>query len=192
MTALEKTVLTPRGYLEEERKAEFKSEYIDGEVFAMVGATYEHNIIAGNVFGEIGSSLKERPCTVFTSDMKVWLDVADTFNYPDVSGLCGPIDFYDDRKDVYENPHFIIEVLSDSTETYDRGDKFFRYQTLSSLKEYVLISQKRIAVEVYRKQGKNWLYHLSTDLESTLDLQTVECSISLTEIYRGIEFQEGS
>ena len=188
MTALEKPFLTPEAYLEAERAAEFKSEYADGEVFAMAGATFEHNQISANAVREIGIAMKDRPCNVVGPDMKIWLEVASRFVYPDVSGLCGPLDFHDNQRDTYTNPQFIIEVLSDSTEAYDRGDKFFHYQTLPSLREYVLISQRAVAVEVFRKQGDDWIYRLYQSLDDVLKLDSVDCTISLREIYRNVEF----
>jgi len=190
VTAVEKLYIAPNDYLESERVAEEKSEYVDGEIYAMSGATFEHNQIASNTLAFIHGALRERPCQVLGSDMKVWLETVNTFAYPDISGLCGPVEFYDDKRDIYSNPQFIIEVLSDSTESYDRGDKFFRYQSLTNLREYVLISQKMIAVEVYRKQGDDWLYHLYRESDAVLRLDSVDCAIPLSEIYRNVEFQE--
>lgn len=188
MTAVDKPVLTAEAYLEAERAADFKSEYVNGEVFAMSGAKLAHNQIASNVIGEIREQMKDRPCNVLGSDMKVRMESANAFLYPDVSGLCGPFDFYGDRQDVYTNPQFIIEILSDSTQAYDRGDKFFHYQTLSSLREYILISQTSVAVEVYRKQDDDWLYRLRRNPDDVLKLDSVGCSVPLREIYRNVKF----
>jgi len=120
MSALRKPWLSPQEYLALERAAETRSEYVDGEIFAMAGGTLRHALIAANAIGEVRSELKDRPCLALGSDMKVWIEAANAFVYPDVSGLCGPVDTFDGVKDAYTNPSFIIEVLSDSTETYDR------------------------------------------------------------------------
>ena len=192
MSAAEELKLTPDNYLEQERAAEFKSEFVDGEIYAMSGATLNHNRIAMNAGRELGNAFKDRPCLVLGSDMKVWMESVNTFAYPDLSGRCGPLDFYDDRKDIYRNPEFIIEILSDSTETYDRGDKFYRYQTLESLREYVLISQNSVAVDVFRRHEAGWLYHSIRDLNGVVRLDSIDCEIPLSEIYRGVEFEPSS
>ena len=139
-------------YLRQERLAESKSEYVNGSVDAMSGGTIDHNRIAGNIFWRLASQLSGRPCEVFNSDMKVRIDKANVFRYPDLSGLCGPLNFYDDAADVYRNPTLIVEVLSPSTEKLDRGEKFALYKLIDSLKEYVLVRQDRREVEVFR----NW------------------------------------
>lgn len=192
MSAAEELKLTPAQYLEQERAADFKSEFVDGEVFAMSGASVNHNRIAMNVGAEIRNAFKDRPCVVLGSDMKVWMESANTFAYPDLSGRCGSLEFYDERKDIYRNPEFVIEILSDSTETYDRGDKFYRYQTVESLREYVLISQNSVAVDVYRRHEAGWLYNSIRDLNGALRLDSVECEIPLSEIYRGVDFEPAS
>jgi len=139
---------TGEEYLAWERETEFKSEYLRGQIYAMSGAALNQNIIASNLNRYIGNRLDGRPCLVLGSDMRVQVDTADAYFYPDVSGLCGEFEFHDDRQDTYKNPQFIIEILSDITESYDRGKKFFNYQMLPSLNEYVLVSQKMAAVEV--------------------------------------------
>ncbi len=190
MSAAEKLKLSPAEYLERERAAEGKSEYVDGEVYAMSGGTLDHNRIAMNVGRELGNIFKDRPCLVLGSDMKVWMESVNTFAYPDLSGRCGPLEFYDERKDIYRNPEFIIEILSDSTETYDRGEKFYRYQTLESLREYVLISQRSVAVDIYRRHDAGWLYHSVRDHNGSMRLDSVGCEVPLSEIYRGLSFAE--
>ena len=198
MSAAEQLKMTPEEYLEMERAAETKSEYadgevrkweyVDGEVFAMAGATVQHTRIARNLSAELHAAMKDRPCEVLGLEAKVWLEVANTFAYPDVSGRCGPFDFYDDRQDIYTNPQFIIEILSDSTEAYDRGDKFTRYQTLPSLEEYVLVSQRSVSVEIFRRHEAGWLYNGYRELTDELHLASVDCRVPLAEIYRDVEF----
>ena len=189
VSALRNPWFSPQEYLALERAAETRSEYVDGEIFAMAGGTLRQGVIALNTAGEIRSALKDRPCLALGSDMKVWIEAANTFVYPDVSGLCGPLETYDGVKDAYKNPSFIIEVLSDSTETYDRGGKFHRYQTLPSLREYILISQRSIAVDVFRRHGGEWLYHSLQQPSDLLKIDSVGCSIPLAEIYRNVDFE---
>ena len=188
MSVAAKRSPTGEEYLAWEREAEFKSEYLRGEIYAMSGAALNHNIIASNLNGELRGQLKDRPCQVLGSDMKVQVDTADAYFYPDISGLCGEFEFHDDRQDTYKNPQFVIEILSDSTESYDRGKKFFNYQVLPSLKEYVLVSQKMVAVEVYRKDGDRWIYQLLKDEGASLKLESVGCEVPIGEIYRNVKF----
>jgi len=188
MSVAGKRFATGEEYLAWEREAEFKSEYLRGEIYAMSGAALNHNIIASNLNGELRGQLKDRPCQVLGSDMKVQVDTADAYFYPDISGLCGEFEFHDDRQDTYKNPQFVIEILSDSTESYDRGKKFFNYQMLPSLKEYVLVSQKMVAVEVYRKDGDRWIYQLLRSDDASLKLESVGCEVPIAEIYRNVKF----
>src|SRR5271166_5473431 len=137
---------TPQQYLEMERKADFKSEYCDGYITAMAGASREHNLIAGNVHGEIRSQLKARPCEVYMSDMRLCVSPTGLYTYPDVMALCGEPLFQNDEVKTLLNPTMIVEVLSDSTESYDRGRKFGHYRRLPSLREYVLVAQDEVKV----------------------------------------------
>lgn len=188
MSVGEKGLPTGEDYLAWEREADFKSEYLRGQIYAMSGASVEHNTISMNLSGEIHAQLKGRPCRAFVSDMKVQIDTADAYFYPDISGLCGEMEFHDDRRDTYRNPQFVIEILSDSTESYDRGKKFLHYQMLPSLKEFVLVSQKTAVVEVYRKDGDRWIYQLSRGNGAVLRLESVGCEVPFEEIYRNVEF----
>jgi|TARA_B110000037_G_scaffold219848_1_gene285927 Uma2 family endonuclease len=188
MSVAEKRFVTDEEYLAWEREADFKSEYLRGEIYAMSGAGLNHNIIASNLNRAIGNRLEGRPRLVLGSDMRVQVDVADAYFYPDISGLCGEFEFHDDRQDTYKNPQFIIEILSDSTESYDKGKKFFNYQMLSSLKEYVLVSQKMVAVELYRKDGDRWIYQLLRGDDECLELESVGCEVPIEEVYRNVKF----
>ncbi len=190
MNALRKSVPTAAEYLSIERKATTKSEYVRGEVFAMAGASLIHNQIATNLIRELSNQLKERECDVLGSDMKVKIEEADCYFYPDVSGLCGEINHPDRHTDTYINPQFVIEILSDSTEAYDRGDKFHDYQSIPSLREYVLVSQRSCAVEIYRKDKDRWEYQVHRDLADVLILESVGCEIPLAEIYRKVVHPE--
>lgn len=188
MSVAAKRFPTGEEYLAWEREADFKSEYLRGEICAMSGAALNHNIIASNLNGELRGQLRDRPCQVLGSDMRVQVDAADAYFYPDVSGLCGEFEFHDDRQDTYKNPQFVIEILSDSTESYDKGKKFFSYQMLPSLREYVLVSQKMVAVEIYRKDGDSWNYRLLKGDDAVLVLESVGCEVPIHEIYRNVRF----
>ena len=188
MSVAEKRLPTGEDYLAWEREADFKSEYLRGQIYAMSGASVEHNTISMNLSSEIHAQLKGRPCRAFVSDMKVQIDTADAYFYPDISGLCGELEFHDDKRDTYRNPQLVIEILSDSTESYDRGKKFLHYQMLPSLKEFVIVSQKTAVVEVYRKDGDRWIYQLSRGSGAVLRLESVGCEVPFEEIYRNVEF----
>jgi Uma2 family endonuclease len=179
--AFEKRI-SPKEYLALERKAEFKSEYYDGFVTAMAGTTREHNLITLNVGGEISSQLKGRPSEAYVSDMRVYIDRTGLYTYPDVV-VCGEPQFQDDVLDTLLNPTMIVEVLSPTTETYDRGKKFLHYRRLPTLKEYVIVSQDKILVERYVRQGDDWLLTELNQLTDTLQLASIGCQVPLREIY---------
>lgn len=179
---------SPTEYLALERKAERKSEYLSGEIFAMSGASEGHNLIAGNVFAALHAQLRGRPCRVYVSDMRVKVSPTGLYTYPDVVALCGKPVFDDEQKDTLLNPTVIIEVLSPSTEAYDRGDKFAHYRRLESLAEYVLISQEKFRVELYVRQPDNqWLLSEAGDLQDTVRLPSVACELVLAEVYENVE-----
>ena len=143
--------ITEAEYLAEERKRPFKSEYFRGEVFAMVGASEKHNLIVANLITTLNMQLKGKPCRVYPSDMRLKIEKSKLYTYPDVMVLCGERQFVDEKNDTLLNPEVIIEVLSDSTESYDRGVKFEHYRTAPSLKEYILISQNDRKMKRYYK-----------------------------------------
>lgn len=176
--------LSPEEYLTIERQAEYKSEYVDGVMYAMSGASFKHNVIVANVIIELGQQLKGRDCRALPSDIKVRLPDARKFFYPDVSVICGEPQFHDERSDVLLNPVLIVEVLSESTAAFDRGEKFQAYQQLGSLQEYLLISQDKIFVEQYVRQAREkWTYVATVGLESSLALPSIECTLSLKAVY---------
>lgn len=190
MSSLAQEYYSPAQYLNLERSSENKNEYINGHVYAMTGASREHNLIAGNVFGELRSQLKDRPCEVFTADMRVKVSSTGMYTYPDVTGACGPR-FEDEQVDTLVNPAFIVEVLSPSTEAYDRGEKFAHYRRLETLQEYVLVAQDKVRVEHFARYGttgEQWVLTEISDLERTLHLASIGCDIALREIYSRIEF----
>jgi Uma2 family endonuclease len=179
---------TPAEYLALERKAEFKSEYYKGYITAMAGASREHNVIAGNLFRKIGNQLEGRPCESYINDMRVLIERTGLYTYPDVVVVCGEAQFEDDELDTLLNPTMIAEVLSPTTESYDRGKKFGHYRQLSSLREYVLVAQDEVLVEHYIRQGDHWLLTEFRNLDDRLRLTSIDCEVSLREIYARVEF----
>jgi Uma2 family endonuclease len=191
MTAVPKTKLTPAEYLAVERKAAFKSEFYRGEMFAMAGASEEHCLIKDNLAREAGYQLKGGPCRVVTSDLRVKVDATGLYTYPDVVIYCDQPQFEDDTFDTLLNPRVIVEVLSDSTEKYDRGDKFRHYRQIPSLQEYVMVSQDRPLLERHvRRPDGSWLLTEFAGLERVFDFATVPAHVPLAEIYRGVTFPE--
>ncbi len=172
-----------------ERQAETKSEYLRGEMFAMSGASREHNLIAANVNRELGQQLRERPCEVYQADMRVKVRVTGLYTYPDVTVVCGEPQFEDAEVDTLLNPTVLVEVLAPSTADYDRGGKATHYRSLPSLQEYVLISQDRALVEHYARQGPDqWLLTERYSLDDTLLLNSIHCRLPLAEIYLKVRF----
>ena len=188
MSSQPKLRLTPEEYLTVEREAEYKSEYYDGEVFAMAGASARHVLIVTNVVRELGTQLKRRPCTVYSSDLRVRVSETGLYTYPDVAVVCGVPQWADDQRDTLLNPTLIVEVLSDSTKDYDRGGKFEHYRTLESLSEYVLIAQDKIHVEHFARQPDNrWILSETNRVEDTIHLSSIGCNLELAEIYDKVE-----
>jgi Uma2 family endonuclease len=180
--------LTPEEYLRHERLAETKSEYIDGTLVAMSGATRRHVRIATAISGELYQQLKGGPCEVYTADMRTRIVEGNMYAYPDVMVVCGEPRFEDDQFDVLLNPTLIVEVLSESTEGYDRGLKFARYRQRASLMEYVLVAQNRVSVERYSRQGEQWVLTEATSLDDVMDLPSIGCRLALRDIYARVEF----
>jgi Uma2 family endonuclease len=184
MSSQPQKLLTPEEYLARERKAEFKSEYFAGEMFAMAGASRQHNLIAANIIRTLGNQLLERPCNVYPSDMRVKINKINKYTYPDVVVACGEEQFEDEHGDTLLNPVLIIEILSDSTEAYDRGKKFEHYQSLDSLAEYLLISQDPSRVEHYvRQDDRTWTYTEFHQAEDVVHLPTIDCDLALKDVY---------
>ena len=191
MSTLSKSYLTPEQYLEIERAAEFKSEYYRGEMFAMSGARVAHIQIVANAMRELGNQLGEGPCEPLSNDMRVCVKPVDLYTYPDIVVVCGELKFLDDTLDTLLNPTLIIEVLSESTEAYDRDKKFELYGALESLAEYVMISCLRVRVERYTRQPDgSWNYNSKTNLEDTIDLKSVGCHLRLADLYKRVAFAQ--
>ena len=181
-----KVTYTPAEYLALERAAETRSEYIYGHIYAMAGASREHSLIVGNLSRIVGQQLLEGDCEVHSSEVRVRVSQTGLYTYPDVAIACGPIEFEDDHVDTLLNPVVIIEVLSPSTEAYDRGEKFAHYRRLDSLKEYILVSQDRVRVERYVRQGERWVLSELSIPDDVLEFAALDCRIKLSEIYRKV------
>jgi len=189
MPARQNIQITTEEYLRTERESDTKSEYLNGDIFSMAGASRAHNQITSNLVVALAGRLSERPCSVYVSDMKVRTKTRETdkYSYPDVVVTCGDESFEDDNSDVLLNPLVIIEVLSESTEAYDRGLKFFHYQLIPSLRDYLLVNQDYCRVEHYQRRDDNqWVYSEYHDLEDKVEISTLNCSVSITEIYRRV------
>ena len=189
MSTQPKTFLTPEEYLEIERKAEVRSEYYCGEMFAMAGAQEGHNLIIGNVSGQLRRQLQPRGCRTFTNEMRVQVRPVGLYTYPDVVVVCEEPQYADAHVDTLLNPTFLIEVLSPSTEAYDRGLKFELYQSLPSLREYLMISSARMRTELFTRSSDNqWRLTVNTGENDVLELISVDCRIELREMYQQVRF----
>jgi Uma2 family endonuclease len=189
MTSLPKTRISPEEYLALEREAEYKSEYLAGEIFAMTGASREHNLITTNIVGELRQQLKGKPCEVYPSDMRVKVSATGLYTYPDVVVVCDEPRFEDDYVDTLLNPALIVEVLSSSTESYDRGKKFGYYRTVESLAEYLLVAQDEYKIEQYvRQPDGRWLLSDIHSLDGIVKLISVPCALALKEVYERVVF----
>jgi Uma2 family endonuclease len=185
--------LSPQQYLARERAAAFKSEYFQGETFAMAGASREHNLIVANLVREIGNALKDSDCEVYPSDLRLKITASGLYTYPDVTIAYGEPKFEDDQLDTLLNPVVLIEVLSESTEAYDRGVKSAHYRKLPSLRHYVMVSQHQCSVEMLSRSGDGtWTLNDATALSDTLRLRSPDVAVSLAEVYRNISFDDGN
>lgn len=181
---------TPEEYLLREENAETRSEYVAGVIIAMAGSTVDHQQITHNLAISLDSNIRRNGCRVFPTEMKVRVESINRFYYPDITVICEKPEFYKERKDTITNPKLLIEVLSDKTEAMDRGEKFFAYQTLESLQQYVLVSQDKFLVETFTKQTDgSWRYLATIGLESKIYMQSLETELSMKEIYDLVEIE---
>jgi Uma2 family endonuclease len=188
MSHQRKSLLTPEEYLVIERKSEIKHEYFAGEIFAMVGASRRHNRITANLIRILGNQLLDRPCNVYPSDMRVKVSATGKYTYPDVVVACDEEIFDDAENDTLLNPVVIIEVLSESTEAYDRGKKFEQYQNIESLTEYLLVAQEPYRIEQYvRQSNKEWRYSEHHQAEDIVKVGIIECELALKDVYAKVE-----
>lgn len=189
MSAAPKLKLTSEQYLAIERAAPFKSEFYRGEMYAMAGARYLHNRVLANLIALVHLKLQGSPCFVLPNDMRVKSSKNQSYFYPDVIIVCGKPQFEDSLIDTLVNPKVIFEVLSPSTERFDRGDKFDEYRNIPSMEEYVLVSQDRIQIQRFTRQSQDhWDMRIFKDESEEFHLQTVKVAIHMKEIYAGVEF----
>ena len=193
MSALLKSRLTAHQYLTLERRAEFKSEFYKGEMFAMAGASFKHNDIKDALIAALRAIFKDGRCRTLSSDQRVLVDRTGLYTYPDIVILCGPGEFDPNDADTLVNPAAIIEILSPSTEKYDRGLKFRNYQQIPSLTEYVLVAQDEPVIDRYIRQADgSWALISFVGLADTLAFTSVPASVPLAEVYSGVDFSEAS
>lgn len=179
------SIFTEEEYLAFERTSNVRHEYLAGQLYAMAGATREHNLITGNVAGELRAQLKGKPCETYSSDMRVRIPRSGQYTYPDIVVVCGGPQFCDGYADTLLNPVLIVEVLSPSTEAYDRGEKFRDYRSIESFSEYVLISQSKQSADHFTKINNIWTIQ---EVEQEIKLVTVPCLLTFSEIYERVEF----
>lgn len=179
-----KPYLTPEEYLALERKAEYKSEYLNGEMFAMTAASRKHNLIAAKVLSMLHQQLKGKECEVYPGEMRVKVPSVGLYTYPDVVVVCGSPEFEDGFVDTLLNPTVLIEILSRSTERYDRIAKAAYYRTLDSLAEHLLTAQEEYRIEHYVKlPDRTWSLFETNSLEGIVELQSIGCSLPLRDVY---------
>lgn len=187
----QKTYYTPEEYLALEEEAEYRSEYYQGEIFAMSGSSANHNRIAGNVYTAMISAFGGGPCEAFITDMRLLVKKNGLYTYPDVMVVCGGLEFAEGRDDTLTNPAVIVEVLSKSTEGYDRGAKFELYRALDSLQDYVLIDQHKIHVENFHKlEDGRWILQEYNRIEDMLVIESIDFEIPLQQIYQRVAWEE--
>lgn len=190
MSALPKTQWTVDAYLAFDQESAEKNEFIGGDVYLMAGASTNHNIVVANIIIALGTQLRERPCIVFPSDMRVKISDLDDYAYPDVSVVCGSPEIERRQGETLLNPTLLIEVLSPSTEAHDRGRKAKDYRTISSLQEYVLISQDAPQLEHYvRQENGRWLLTERSGMDTSIELPATGCTLALADVYAKVDFE---
>ncbi len=187
----EKRHYTPEDYLRLEEKADYKSDYDDGIITPMTGGTTDHNQIAGNCYIALSLGLKRQNFRVFFGDVRLWIPKVRSFKYPDVMVVAGEPTYHDDRRDTVINPQVVIEVLSDSTEAYDRNEKFKLYQTIPAFQEYILINQSNVEIDRFFKTGnKRWSLYEYDREDAELMLNSFELLIPILDIYDNVNFDQ--
>jgi Uma2 family endonuclease len=183
---LAEKLYSPEEYLAIERAAECKSEYADGRIHAMSGASRRHSLIVSNINRNLGNQLVDRPCEVHMADMRVKAALARSYRYPDVAVVCGQAELEDQHVDTLLNPTLLVEVLSPSTEASDRGGKFAEYRSIPSLREYLLVAQDQARIERYVRQGEGWYLTVAEGLDASAALDSIDCRLELREVYRRV------
>jgi Uma2 family endonuclease len=183
MTMLIDQMFTREEYLAIERAADHRSEFVNGRIYAMAGASLRHTHIVRNLIVAISNRLVGRPCEAYSNDLRVKVSETGMYTYPDVVGLCEEPRLEDDYGDTLLNPAVIIEVLSESTERYDRGDKFAHYRRIDTLREYILVAQDKVSVEQYVRHGDHWMLSEISDLDAVLRIEALGCEVALRDVY---------
>lgn len=190
MQIIQQHYYTPEEYLELEETADNKSEYIDGEIIPMAGASTNHNRIAGNLYSAANFAFRKENYEAFISDVRLWIPKRRIYTYPDVMIVAGEAEYYNNRTDTILNPQVIVEVLSKSTKGYDREGKFEIYRTIESFQEYLLIDQTKIRVEQYSKTGKKqWVMREYDEEDENINLNSLPFEISLQDLYNKVKFE---
>jgi Uma2 family endonuclease len=189
MQAVERKDFTLQEYLQLEEKSDLKNEYINGRIIPMAGGTVNHNRIAGNFYAVLNFALKQEDNEVFNSDMRLWIPKQRIYTYPDITIIIGEPEFFDNRQDTITNPKIIIEVLSKSTENYDREGKFKAYRTIPSFEEYLLVEQNKISIEHYSKTAnKRWSLQEYDEEDELINLVSIPLEIRLQDLYNKVKF----
>lgn len=193
MAAVPHETMTEAEYLAFERASETKHEYLNGQVYAMTGASRAHNLICSYTAASLINQLQGRPCEVYPGDMRIKVSRTGLYTYADVSVVCGEAQFEDAELDMLLNPIVIVEVLSPTTESYDRGKKFQHYRQLAALREYVLIAQDSPRIERFlRRDDESWVLQDAQGLDSHLELPSIGCTLTLADVYQKVTFEETS
>ncbi len=191
MLAQQQPRYTHAEYFALEEQSETKNDYVRGDIVAMTGASLNHNRLTRNLVTALTNKLAGISCEAFAGDLRLWIAARDIFTYPDVMVICGSAQFYEQRTDTITNPTVIFEVLSKSTEGYDRSDKFHAYWTLATFEEYILVDQYRLQVEYFRRLNeKEWRLIVLTKADDSLRLEAVGLEISLEQIYRHVTWDD--
>ncbi len=188
---LKRKFFSPKEYLDSERLSPEKNEYFNGEIFAMAGASRKHNLIGANIVSSFHRQLRKRKgCEVYSSDMRVKVRKTGLYTYPDVVVLCSKPELEENDKDVLLNPTVLVEVLSPTTEAYDRGDKFAHYRSIESLTDYLLISQTKMLIERFvRQPNQSWLLTAYNEPPQMVEIASIECSLLVEEVYEKVNFE---
>ena len=181
--------ISEEAYLELEERAETKHEYFHGRIYAMAGAKEAHNLISVNVAGELRQQFKGKPCRAYSNDMRVLVSKTKLYTYPDVIAVCGEPVFANRNRTTLLNPTVIVEVLSEATESYDRGEKFAHYRTLETLTDYILMAQDKMRLEHYvRQPDERWMLTIVSDPQGVLEIESIGCLLRMTDVYEKVEF----
>jgi Uma2 family endonuclease len=177
-------------YLRLEREADVKHEYVNGQIVAMGGGSPRHSLVTANVLTELNVRLRDTPYAVHTADLRVWVREDRLITYPDVTVLCGPPEYFDERRDTVVNPMVIVEVLSPTTRAFDRGEKAYLYRQVPSVREYLLVDPDSTNVEHYRRAGGEWILKSYTDVSEVIPLESIGIELPAAAIYRRVELYQ--